>query len=161
MRRRHLTGTLMLAGLAAVSAALAAQTTVARTPGSVALSLNSGHGLAVISSHGALLGRIRAGRIVATPNVVVRCWRYRKRLASGLIRYRGRGEDCANITLHVATNDGAWRLRIRGRGINVSGVAKGSLLLDGVDLGSTGLYSISGGQYRAWPRSARTYALSQ
>jgi hypothetical protein len=161
MRRRHLIGTLMLAGLAAVSAALGAQTTVARTPGSVALSLNSGHGLAVISSHGALLGRIRAGRIVATPNVVARCWRYRKRLASGLIRYRGRGEDCANITLHVAANDGAWRLRIRGRGINVSGVAKGSLLLDGVDLGSTGLYSISGGRYRAWPRSARTYALSQ
>jgi hypothetical protein len=161
MRRRHLIGTLMLAGLAAVSAALGAQTTVASTPGSVALSLKSGHGLAVISSHGALLGRIRGGRIVATRNVVVRCWRYRKRLASGLIRYRGRAEDCANITLHVATDDGAWRLRIRGRGINVSGVAKGSLLLDGVNSGSTGLYSISGGQYRAWPRSARTYSLSQ
>jgi hypothetical protein len=160
MRRRLLIGTFMLAGLAAVSAAVAAQNTVAGTPGSVAFSLKYGHGRTVIGSNGALLGRIRAGRIVATPNVVVRCWRYRKRLASGLIRYRGRGKDCPNITLHVATDDGAWRLRIRGRRINVSGVAKGSLLLDGVNSGSTGLYSISGGQYRPWPRSAHTYSLS-
>jgi hypothetical protein len=48
-----------------------------------------------------------------------------------------------------------------GRGINVSGVAKGSFLLDGVNSGSTGLYSISGGQYRAWPRSVRTCSLSR
>ncbi len=146
MRRRLLIGIFVLAGLAAIPAALAWQTTAARTPGSVALSLKYGHGRAVIGSQGALLGRIRAGRIVATSNVIVRCWRYRKRLASGLILYRGRGEDCGSITLHVAADDGAWRLRIKGRGINVSGVAKGSLLLDGVDSGRTGLYSISGGQ---------------
>jgi hypothetical protein len=161
MRRRLLIGTLLLAGLAAVSAALSAQTIMARTPGSVSLSLKSGHGLAVISSRGALLGRVRAGKIVATPNVVVRCWRYRKKLASGLIRYRGRAEECTYITLHVASDNGAWRVRIKGRGINVSGVAKGSLLLDGVNSGSTGLYSIAGGQYRAWPRSPHTYTLSQ
>jgi hypothetical protein len=161
MRRRLLIGTFLLAGLAAVSAALSAQVTVARTPGSVSLSLRSGHGLAVIGSHGALLGRIKAGKIVATGNIVVRCWRYRTRLASGLIRYRGRARGCTYITLHVASEDGAWRVRIKGRGINVSGVARGSLLLDGVRSGSTGLYSIAGGPYRAWPRSSHTYSLSQ
>ena len=160
MRRRLLIGTSLLAGLAAVSAALSAQATLARTPGSVSLSLKSGHGLAVIGSHGALLGRVRAGKIVVTPDFVVRCWKYRTKLASGLIRYRGRAEGCAYITLHVGSQDGAWRLRIRGRGINVSGVVRGSLLLDGVNSGSTGLYSISGRQYRAWPRSAHTYSLS-
>ena len=163
MRRLLLIGTLTLAGLVAVPAALGAQTVAARTPGSVQLSLQAGRGLAIIQLRGALLGRIRAGKIVATRNVVVRCWKYRTELASGLIRYRGRREDCPSITLYVSSEngDGTWRVRIRGQGINVSGVARGSLTLDGANTGPTGTYSIAGRAKKAWPRDSRTFSLAQ
>ena len=160
MRRLFFIGTLTLATLAAVPGALGAQTVAARTPGSVQLSLQDGRGLAVIQLRGALLGRIRAGRIVATRNVVVRCWKYRTELASGLIRYRGRGEDCASITLYVSSQNGTWHVRIRGRGINVSGVARGSLMLDAANTGPTGTYSIGGRAKKPWPRASRTFSLA-
>jgi hypothetical protein len=163
MRRLLSIGTLTLAGLVAVPGALGAQAVAARTPGSVQLSLQAGRGLAVIQLRGALLGRIRAGRIVATRNVAVRCWKYRTKLASGLIRYRGRGEDCASITLYVSSQNGdvPWHVRIRGRGINVSGVARGSLTLDGANTGPTGTYSIGGRAKKPWPRDSRTFSLAQ
>jgi hypothetical protein len=163
MRRLLSIGTLTLAGLVAVPGALGAQAVAARTPGSVQLSLQAGRGLAVIQLRGALLGRIRAGRIVATRNVAVRCWKYRTKLASGLIRYRGRGEDCASITLYVSSQNGdaPWHVRIRGRGINVSGVARGSLTLDGANTGPTGTYSIGGRAKKLWPRDSRTFSLAR
>jgi hypothetical protein len=163
MRRLLSIGTLTLAGLVAVPGALGAQAVAARTPGSVQLSLQAGRGLAVIQLRGALLGRIRAGRIVATRNVAVRCWKYRTKLASGLIRYRGRGEGCASITLYVSSQNGdaPWHVRIRGRGINVSGVARGSLTLDGANTGPTGTYSIGGRAKKPWPRDSRTFSLAQ
>jgi hypothetical protein len=163
MRRLLFIGTLTLAGLGAVPAALGAQAVAARTPGSVQLSLQAGRGLAIIQLRGALLGRIRAGKIVATRNVVVRCWKYRTELASGLIRYRGRGADCPSIALYVSSEngDGTWRVRIRGQGINISGVARGSLTLDGANRGPTGTYSIAGHARKPWPRDSRTFPLGQ
>jgi hypothetical protein len=118
--------------------------------------------LAVIQTRGALLGKIRAARIVATRNVRVRCWKYRTELSSGLIRYRGRDENCgANITLSVSSEQsGPWHVRIRGRGINVSGVARGSLLLDGANTGPTGRYSVAGRAEKPWPRQPRTFTLA-
>jgi hypothetical protein len=112
-------------------------------------------------SRGALLGRVRAGRIVATSNVIVRCWRWRTRLDSGLIKYQGRGDGCPNITLRVSSTSGAWRVRIRGRGINVSGVVHGSLTLNGADTGSVGTYAIAERSAKPWPRTRHTFALSR
>jgi hypothetical protein len=160
MRHSVVIGAFLL-GAFAVPAALMAERLPARTTGSVPLSLKSGHGLAIVESRGALLGRIRAGRIVATPNVVVRCWRHRARLASGLIRYRGLRAGCAYKTFHVFSDDGRWRVRVRGRGIDVSGVVRGSLALNGANTGRTGTYSIAGSRYRRWPRRLHTYSLSQ
>ena len=125
----------------------------------MALSLKSGRGLAIIRSRGALLGRIKVGRVVVTPNVVVRCWRYRTRLASGMIRYRGVRGGCTFIAFRVFSGDGTWRVRIRGRGINVSGVVRGSLALNGANTGRTGLYSIAGREFRPWPRRLHRYSL--
>ena len=160
MRHSAVIGALLL-GAFAVPTALVAQSVPARTTGSVPLSLKYGRGLAIVKSRGALLGRINAGRIVATPNVVVRCWRYKTRLASGMVRYRGLRTGCAYKTFHVFSDDGRWRVRVKGRGINVSGVARGSLTLDGADTGPTGTYSIAGSRYRRWPRRPHTYSLSQ
>ena len=160
MRHSLVIGALLLGGFV-VPAALMAQSASARTAGSVSLSLKSGRGLAIIQSRGALLGRIKAGRIVATPNVVVRCWRYRTRLESGMIRYRGLRQGCTYITFRVFSDDGTWRVRIKGRGINVSGVVRGSLALDGANTGRTGTYSIAGREFRPWPRRLHTYSLAR
>jgi hypothetical protein len=160
MRHSVVIGALLLGGFA-LPAALMAERLPARTTGSVLLSLKSGRGLAIIQSRGALLGRVKAGRIVATPNVVVRCWRYKTRLASGMIRYRGVRKGCTYLTFRVFSDDGTWRVRIRGRGINVSGVVRGSLALDGANTGRTGTYSIAGGEFRPWPRRLHTYSLAR
>jgi hypothetical protein len=160
MRHSVVIGALLLGGFA-ISAALMAESVPAGTTGSVPLALEHGRGLAIIKSRGALLGRIRAGRIVATPNVVVRCWRYRTRLASGMIRYRGVRKGCTHVAFRVFSSDGTWRVRIRGRGINVSGVARGSLTLDAADTGRTGTYSIAGSEFRRWPRRLHTYSLAR
>ena len=160
MRRSAVIGALLL-GAFVVPAALMAQRLPARTTGSVPLSLKSGRGVAIVKSRGALLGRVTAGRIVATPNVTVRCWRHRARLASGLLRYRGLRAGCNYKTFHVFSDDGRWRVRVRGRGIDVSGVARGSLALNGANTGRTGTYSIAGSRFRRWPRRLHTYSLSQ
>jgi hypothetical protein len=160
MSRRLSIGILVLAGLVAVPLIFAAPA-ASRTPGSVALSLQSGRGLSVIMSRGSLLARVRGGRIVATGNVIVRCWRSKTRLDSGLFQYRGRGDGCRYITLRVFSDTGTWRVSIRGHGINVSGVVRGSLTLDGADTGSVGTYAIAGRPAKPWPRTRHTFALSQ
>jgi hypothetical protein len=160
MRRRLSIGTLVLAGVVAVPLILSAPA-ASGTPGSVSLGLQYGRGLSVIMSRGSVLARVRAGRIVATGNVIVRCWRSRTRLDSGLVQYRGRGDGCQYITLRVSSSSGAWRVSIRGRGINLSGVVRGSLTLDGADTGSVGTYSIAGRPAKPWPRTRHTFALSQ
>jgi hypothetical protein len=160
MRQRLSIGTLVLAGLVAAPLIFSG-VGASSTPGSVFVSLKSGRGLSVIGSRGSVLGRVRAGRIIATSNVIVRCWKSRTRLSSGLIRYRGRGSGCDYIRLRVSSEDsGAWRISIRGRGINVSGVVHGSLTLDGADSGSVGTYSIAGRSSKPWPRTRHTFALS-
>jgi hypothetical protein len=160
MRRRLTIGTLVLAGVVAVPLIFSAPA-VPETPGSVWLSLQSGRGLTVIMSRGSVLAQVRAGRIVATGNVIVRCWSSRTRLDSGLVRYRGRAEGCRYIKLRVSSSSGAWRVSIKGHGINVSGVVRGSLTLDGADTGSVGTYSIAGRPAKQWPRTRHTFALSQ
>jgi hypothetical protein len=151
LRRFLLLG--FLVGLFVVPAAIANREVA--TSGGVTLELEYGHGLAKISWRGTLLGRVRRGRIVATRNVFVGHSSSRKRLSDRLVAYRGR-----RMTLRVLSTDGAWRVRIRGRGISVSGVVTGRLVLDGVDSGKTGLYSIASGPFRSWPRAARRFALS-
>lgn len=160
MRHSLVIAALLLGGFA-FPVVLLAQTLPARTTGSVALSLKSGRGVAIIRSHGALLGRIKVGRVVVTPNVVVRCWRYRTRLASGMIRYRGVRRRCTFIAIRVFSGDGTWRVRIRGRGINVSGVVRGSLALNGANTGRTGTYSIAGREFRPWPRRLHRSSLAR
>lgn len=131
-----------------------AQGTALGTADSVQLSLKDGHGFATVASHGTLLGRVRRGRIVATRNVFVGHWASKRRVSDNLVAYRGR-----RMTLRVFSSDGAWRVRLWGRGINVSGVVRGSLTLDGVESGATGRYSIDGGEPDPWPRTRETFAL--
>jgi hypothetical protein len=63
------------------------------------------------------------------------------------------------MTLRVFSGDGAWVVRLRGGGINVSGVVGGSLTVNGVNSGPTGRYTIDGGAEHPWPRSRPTFQL--
>jgi hypothetical protein len=125
-----------------------------RTSGGVQVGLEDGHGFAKLRSRGTLLGRIRRGRVVATENVFVGHWTEKRRVFDRLIAYRGR-----RMTLRVFSGDGAWVVRLRGGGINVSGVVRGSLTVNGVNSGPTGRYTIDGGAEHPWPRSRRTFQL--
>jgi hypothetical protein len=141
--------------LASVSPAQGALT-VARTAGAVSLELKGGAGYASISERGAVLGRMRRGRIVvrhlssgAAPSGFVRGCEWRRGRLSGTLKCRGRD-------LRFYIHDGAWRVRLRGRGIHASGVVRGYLVLDD---GTAGTYSIAGGTARRWPATWTRIAL--
>ena len=51
----------------------------------------------------------------------------------------------------MAIFGGAFRVVIRGRGINLSFVGKGNVTLNGAGTGDDGTYSINGGEYIAIP----------
>jgi hypothetical protein len=78
-----------------------------------------------------------------------------------MIRYRGVRDGRTHVTFRVFSSDGAWRVRSKGRGINVSGVVRGSLTLDGANRGRTGTYSIGGSDFRPSPRTRHTYSLAR
>jgi hypothetical protein len=63
------------------------------------------------------------------------------------------------MTLRIFSGDGRWRIKLRGRGVNVSAVVRGALTLDGANSGDPGLYAIDGGSLRSWPRTRRTFGL--
>ncbi len=153
MRRLFLISVLALAGVAVLPTG-GMQLSAATTEGSVELSLRDGRGLAAISGRGTVLGRLRRGRIVATKNVLVANWGSKRDVASNLVAYRG-----WRMSLRVFSGEGRWRIRLRGRGVNVSAVVRGALVLDGANSGDAGRYSIDGGPVRAWPRARQTFTL--
>jgi hypothetical protein len=149
----------LAAGLALAAASTASATppslaAAAGTPGSESISLKNGIGFAVVWSRGAVLGRVRRGAITVIdiagggdPGGFVRgCERRSGGLATRLV--------CRGRDLSFYIHGGTWKVRIRGRGINASGVVRGTLGLDRADDG-TGRYSIGGGSYRRWPAALR------
>jgi hypothetical protein len=55
---------------------------------------------------------------------------------------------------------GAFRIRITGRGINLSLVAKGNVTLKGAGTDDDGTYSVNGGEYGPIPNFAFPFPLS-
>jgi hypothetical protein len=55
---------------------------------------------------------------------------------------------------------GSFRIVIKGRGINLSLVGKGTVTLDGAGTGDDGSYSVNGGEYLAMPGFAFPFPLS-
>jgi hypothetical protein len=127
--------------------------TVAKTEGATSVQLNGGAGLASIRSRGNVLGRVRRGGIVATANVHVNGCASKTQRNNGLVECRGKG-----ITFRTL-GDTSWRVRLRGRGISASGIARGCLILDARDTGSTGTFRIGGEEAHPWPRQRTSYRL--
>jgi hypothetical protein len=160
---RHFRLLLLSAVLAlTVTAAGEAATLATRSAGSEAFELDRGKGQAIVAKRGAVIGGVRRGKIKikhlpagpAPQGYVTGCERQYGSW-SGVLVCRGRG-------LRFYVHDGTWRLRLRGRGINASGVVRGSLSLGRLSAtaGSAGWYSVGGHGYRPWPPTWQTFRLS-
>ena len=145
---------LLIAFVAIATTAVSATSALERTQGAVGLELRSGRGRAVVKSQGFFFGRVRRGRIVATENVTLRnCNRREKSESTGLVTCRGRH-------LRFLTAKSPWKVVLRGRGINASGVVRGCLVLDGADSGDTGEYKIGDeNEFKPWPRTRWQHVL--
>jgi hypothetical protein len=149
-----------LAAASTASAGPAGRLAAEATPGSESISLKYGVGYAVLSKRGAVLGRVRRGAITVVdvaeggePSGFVRGCEHRSgRLATKLV--------CRGSDLSFYVHGGTWKVRIEGRGINVSGVVRGIMGLDRAD-GGTGRYSIGDAPYRRWPAALRFFRIGQ
>jgi hypothetical protein len=162
--------TLVLLAVAALAAgaaeaAFAYAPVLLRTPGAELVELQGGNGRAALTKRGALFINLGRGRIrvvdlpgAGRPNLNPPCRRRARRVSARTVEIRGRDIGCR---IWSGDDGGPWQVIIRGRRINASGSVLGSLTLDGVDRGATGLYRIAGGALQSWPRSARTYVLNR
>jgi hypothetical protein len=147
---------LALAVATALTAVVPANSALARTPGSQTFSLRDGSGIASVWQRGAILGHLRSGRLVVvdlatpgSPTVIVRGHETKTVLSETTTEYRGR-----DMSFRIF--GGTWRARIRGRGIDVSGVVRGWLRLGGV----SGTYAIGDGAYKPWPATPQVFRLA-
>lgn len=156
----------MVAGLAigAAEAAHGAVPVLLRTPDAEGFDLSGGNGRAVVARRGSLFLIMGSGRLRivdlrggGTPNINSECRQRARRVSATTVEVTGR-----NIRCRIWSGDGGgpWQAIMRGRRISASGVARGSLTLDGANAGSVGQYRIAGGQWRQWPRQARTFELN-
>ena len=144
---------LLVAVAVAASMGGAAHGTVAKTNGGVYLQLSEGAGFAKVRNRGTFIGRVKRGRIVATPNVNVNGCESRSDTSDNMTRCKGR-----EITFNTV-GAGRWRLKLKGRGIYGSGFVHGCLVLDGRDTGSTGTYQRGDEDPHAWPRFRKRFTL--
>ena len=134
--------------IAVVGGALAAPATASARR---SLELVGGTGFAAIANRGAVIGRVGAGRVVvihksgyAAPSGYVRGCNLGRR-GSFRTKLVCRGDRTISFYVH----GGRWRVKMRGRAINVSGVVSGALTLRD---GEAGTYWVSGmSRRRAWP----------
>lgn len=145
---------------ASTASAMPAGLLAASTPGSESISLKKGVGYAVVWRKGAVLGRVRRGTIIVDdlpgggePSGFVRGCERRSGSISTRLACRGR-----DLSFYI--HGGTWKVRIEGRGINVSGVVRGILGLDRAD-GGTGRYSIGDDAYKRWPAALRFFRVGE
>lgn len=119
------------------------------------ISLERGRGLAALTVKGATLGSVRRGsvRVRDLPRGVKTTIKvfgaeHVKRVDRHTKLYSGRG-----ISFRV--QGGWWQVRLIGRGINASAVARGVMVL----AGSAGSYRINDGDRHAWPMARRSFSL--
>lgn len=133
--------------LAVATAAEAGTKALLTTPGATSVSLEWGVGRAVLGRRGSMIGNVGRGRIVATKNVSTR--------GCEVTVLRARKTVCRGRALRFYVFGGTWRVAVRGRGVNLSGVVRGHLRLQG----RSGTFSIAGAPERAWPSTPTTFRL--
>lgn len=143
----------LIAVLAAV-AALAAGSGPAAAAADTGIELAGGSGRATLALRGALLGGLERGSMSITtlpgterPQILVQGYDWQTVVDERTTVYGGE-----RIRFRVFR--GAWRVRIRGSGINASAVGRGI-----VGLAGRGRYSLAGAPYRPWPALYQTIRL--
>jgi hypothetical protein len=161
---------LVLLTIAALSAAAAQSASggvpvLLRTPGAEYVQLGGGNGRAVLARRGSIFVIVRSGRLRVVdlpapghPNINDTCRRRAKRVRPNAVEIKG---DNIRCRIWSGTAGGAWQVILSGRGINVSGVVKGSVTLDALNRGYPGRYKIALGDWHRWPRRVKTISLNR
>lgn len=141
MRSLTILASIVIAGAVAVSASAAG-------PSAGELSIEGGKGLVVLELRGSTLGRLASGTLRVTdltprdrfePLVTGRRLA-QERLGPNTILYRGQG-------LRFRALGGGYRMVVRGNGISISAVGRGTVTLQGdrrVPGEDAGVYSLDG-----------------
>jgi hypothetical protein len=111
------------------------------------LSVDNGHGKVIVQAKGAILGRLTSGSVVVydlTPNDAFEPYvsgdDYVRLVGETGLQYGGRN-------LRFRLIGGAYRIVVRGAGIDLSVVANGFAVLEG-DTEDSGVYSVDGADCR-------------
>ncbi|MDQ3865244.1 MAG: hypothetical protein M3304_00230 [Actinomycetota bacterium] len=124
--------------------------------GTEGVQLANGRGFATfVGREGAILGSVGRGTVtiqdfVGGESTSVEVFGCERRRRPAL-----RTRVCIGRHLRFVVRFGAWRVTMRGRGIDASAVVEGRLTLRG----KAGTYSIGGSDPRRWPRSVERFEL--
>jgi hypothetical protein len=144
---RYLVAAIAVAFAMIVAPAAGAQTLDRYLSAGGTLSLREGAGSADVIARGGLLGQIDRGRVLirdlpdgSGTDVNVWGFEWRRVIDPRTTVYGG-------ASLRFRALGGAWRVRMKGRGIDASAAGRGFVML----AGSRGEFSLDGDDYRDWP----------
>jgi hypothetical protein len=144
--RRFLTFAVLIA--LAVPASSAAR---ARGPNDGTLSVRDARGTIIIAARGGVIGSLAYGSVRIVDPVegdgsgpIVSGDEFRREIDEKTDLFRG-----TKVRFRII--GGAFRIVIKGRGINLSLVGKGNVTLNGAGTGDDGTYSINGDEYSPIP----------
>jgi hypothetical protein len=131
------------------------------------LSVKNGVGrVALQPFNGSILGRVATGRVAIVDQAL-------NGIDSGTVDVWGcdnphlnptdRLTVCSGTNLRFRVIDGRYRIVVRGSGINLSAVGRGTVTLDGSgenpDVDSDGQYSLNDGAYKSLPNVQKPFSL--
>jgi hypothetical protein len=157
---RRLVGlTVLLLGLTVPTVAWA----IVANAGDGTLSVRGGNGKVFLNFNGSVVGRIAHGRILATDPILsdgsgVDFW--------GCDRTRDLTDTttlCSGDDIHFRAIGGRYQLGVRGTGIYLSAVGRGSVTIDGrgddPSVGYDGVYSLNDNGYKSLPNTPTSFSL--
>jgi opacity protein-like surface antigen len=153
--RRLLTFAVLVA--LALPAAVAARTL---GPNDGTLSVSGGRGTVIIAGHGAVIGSFLRGSVMINdpidgdgtgPIVTGDEWSKEKSLTA---------TTWGGTKVRFRIIGGTFRIVVKGRGINLSVVGKGTVTLNGAGTDDDGTYSVNGAVYDTMPNLPFAFLLS-
>ena len=150
---------LVLSGLLALPVVADAR----RSPaGDGTLSVRRGKGVVQLAVRGTLIARVKKGTVTVVDTdplddeiPLVRGGREVNR------PFPANGTTYVGRQIRIRAVDGFYRIKIKGVGIHLSAVGRGSVTIDGDDrFRDTGVFSLNGGGYRQIPYRKITFQLT-
>jgi hypothetical protein len=134
----------------------------ARTSGSNdgTLSVKDARGIITIQARGGVIGSFATGKVTISDPID---GDGTGPIVSGAERHREIGDTTdvyAGDRVRFRLIGGTFRVVVRGRGINLSAVGKGSVILNGFGTDDDGSYSVNGSEFNPIPAFALPFQLS-